>query len=337
MNTILKFTPILKTPIWGGTRLAPFKGLDTDLPKIGESWEVSDVTGDESVVSEGPLAGTTLRELLATHGREILGERLLRKFQGRFPLLIKFIDAEDRLSVQVHPDDALAHRRHGTMGKTEMWYCLTPEPGAYLYAGLRAPLTPGQYRERIATNTIVEALRRYDVHEGDVYYLPAGRVHAIGPGSLILEIQETSDITYRIYDYDRRDAAGHPRQLHVAESLEAVDLSDTDGALTRSRGPLRPGQPILLQHSEYFEATLLQLTAQQTLPLRSGDSFTVLIVTDGTLTLTLPDAATPDAATPDAADPVTLTRGSSALIPASATTLLATPTTPEATLILVTA
>ena len=192
--------------------------------------ELSGVPGHESIVADGPYKGDSLRDLLASNGKEILGERLSARYATEFPLLIKFIDSADDLSVQVHPDDALAAKRHRCPGKTEMWISVDPAPDAYLYAGLTSHITPDEYRARIAGNTIIDVLGKFYPAKGDVFFLPAGRVHSIGKGNFVLEIQETSDITYRIYDFDRRDAQGNPRQLHVEESVEAVDFNDTGSA-----------------------------------------------------------------------------------------------------------
>lgn len=226
-----KFMPCLKGKLWGGDRIAAFKGLPA-AAGVGESWEISGVPGSESVTADRGLAGdpdvgVTLGELVERYREQLVGADVYRRFGRQFPLLVKFIDARQDLSVQVHPDDALAQARHGSFGKTEMWYVVKAEPGARIYAGLRKPLTPGQYEEMVRSGEgerfLDEFVACHESHEGDLFFLPAGRLHAIGAGNFIAEIQQTSDITYRVYDYGRRDADGRQRELHVAEAKDAID------------------------------------------------------------------------------------------------------------------
>ena len=187
MNAILKFEPIFKSVIWGGQRIARFKGIAPQGDHIGESWELSPMEGNESVVAEGPFKGIGLNRLIADRGDEIMGTRLMKACGGRFPLLIKFIDSTDDLSVQVHPDDDLAARRHnGSLGKTEMWYSILPAEGAYLYAGFSRRLDADSFRSAVADNSIIDILRRHDTRPGDVFFLPAGRIHSIGRGNFVL-------------------------------------------------------------------------------------------------------------------------------------------------------
>ena len=225
---ILKFTPIFKSVLWGGKRIAQFKNMPPQGDHVGESWELSPMKGNESVVSEGPMKGRTLPELMISDGEEIMGKRLYANYGDKFPLLIKFIDSTDDLSIQVHPDDELAAKRHNSLGKTEMWFSVLPAEGAYLYAGFKKQITPEQFRAMVADNTIVDVLGKFYPKRGDMFFLPAGRVHSIGRGNFVLEIQEASDITYRIYDYDRRDAQGNPRQLHIEESVDSITYNDTE-------------------------------------------------------------------------------------------------------------
>ena len=208
-----KFTPYLKSVIWGGERIAALKNIETDLTDIGESWEISGVQGNETVVSEGADKGLKLSELIAKYGARLVGEDVYARYGTEFPLLVKIIDARRDLSVQVHPDDKLAAQRHGCAGKTEMWYILATEPDAKIYAGLSRQLDPETYRRDVENKTIMNDITAHDSHPGDIFFLPAGRVHAIGAGNLLLEIQQPRDITYRIYEYDRRDANGNPRML----------------------------------------------------------------------------------------------------------------------------
>ena len=224
----LKFHPILKQTLWGGERIIPYKELASGLSRVGESWELSGMPGSESVVAEGPWAGSTLSELIGRFGAELLGKANYARFGQEFPLLVKFIDAREDLSIQVHPDDELARKRHGKSGKCEMWYVLEAEPGASLLTGFSRPIAPAEYERRVADNTLTDVLNRQAIASGDVFYLPAGRVHSIGKGSFIVEIQQSTDNTYRIYDFDRRDAAGNSRELHTELARVAIDFESSE-------------------------------------------------------------------------------------------------------------
>ena len=193
-----KFRPILKSLIWGGEKIAPYKGIETDMKAIGESWEISGVKGNESVVAGGADDGMTIPELIARDKEQLLGKANYDRFGMEFPLLIKFIDARQDLSIQVHPDDALAWERHQSKGKTEMWYVVDADNGARLRSGFAKQVTPDEYEQSIADNTITDLLKEYDIHKGDLFFLPAGRIHSIGAGAFIAEIQQTSNITYTI-------------------------------------------------------------------------------------------------------------------------------------------
>lgn len=284
MLPVLKFSTYFKPVIWGGERIARFKGLPFQGDNIGESWELSPMPGHESVVADGPFKGETLNDVVARHPREVLGRHVAEKCHGRFPLLVKFIDSNDDLSIQVHPDDALAERRHNSLGKTEMWYSILPTENAYLYAGFNQEMTPEKFRKMIDDNTIVDALGKFYVKPGDLFFLPAGRVHAIGKGNLVVEIQQASDITYRIYDYDRRDASGNPRELHVEQSVEAVNFADTLPA-PKNIIPAR-GETALLEKCEYFTTSAMDVDGTATVDLSPLDSFTILIGIEGDLTVT---------------------------------------------------
>ncbi|MDR0768685.1 MAG: class I mannose-6-phosphate isomerase, partial [Dysgonamonadaceae bacterium] len=207
-----KFEPILKEIIWGGGEICRFKNLP-QRQGIGESWEVSNVKDNVSVVANGELRGKRLDELIGSYGDRLLGKKNRERFGADFPLLVKFIDARDALSIQVHPDDELARKRHNSFGKTEMWYVVNAEPGAYLYSGFSQAITPEQYLQSLEDDTFTGYLQKHEAKPGAVFFLPAGRVHAIGAGCFIAEIQQTSNITYRIYDYNRRDTKGNPREL----------------------------------------------------------------------------------------------------------------------------
>lgn len=218
-----KFEPILKQLIWGGNRILSFKQISSHLHEVGESWELSAVPGDLSVVANGPERGTTIVELIEKYRERLVGQHNYAQHGNRFPLLIKFIDAQHDLSIQVHPNDALARQRHGTNGKSEMWYVIDADRGARLCSGLAQPITQEEYMKRISEGTFADVLHYDEVRPGDVYYMPAGRVHSIGAGCFIAEIQQTSNITYRIFDYNRRDAAGNKRELHTRMAKDAID------------------------------------------------------------------------------------------------------------------
>ena len=253
----LKFKPILKTLVWGGEKIAPFKGIDTDQHNIGESWELSGVKDNESVVANGPLAGRTITELIAEYKDRLIGRANYEKTGTEFPLLIKFIDARQDLSIQVHPDDRLAAERHnGSKGKTEMWYVVNADKDAHLMSGLTRAITPEEYVARVADNTITEVLHDYKVSPGDVFFLPAGRIHSIGAGSFIAEIQQTSNITYRIYDFGRLGLDGKPRELHTELAKDAIDYNVYDDY--RTHYTEKKNEETELVSCSYFTTSLLE-------------------------------------------------------------------------------
>ena len=229
-----KFKPYLKSVIWGGEKIASLKGIATDKKDIGESWEISGVPGHESVcadrgIEDDPDVGLTLFQLIDKYRATLVGHSVYKQFGSQFPLLVKIIDSRQNLSIQVHPNDALARKRHNCAGKTEMWYVMQTEPGARIYAGLKKEITPDEYEQlafrevQPGENPFDDVIASYESHAGDCFFLPAGRLHAIGAGNLLAEIQQTSDITYRVYDYGRRDADGHTRELHVEQAKAAID------------------------------------------------------------------------------------------------------------------
>lgn len=283
MDSILKFKPVFKSPIWGGVRIAEFKGITLESDHVGESWELSPIKGDESIVASGKYAGKSLPQMIQEYGRDIMGERLLKKY-GAFPLLIKFIDSTDDLSIQVHPDDDLAQKRHGTPGKTEMWYCLNPADDAYLYSGFSRKVTPAEFDAKAKDGTITDCLARYDVKKGDVFFLPAGRIHSIGRGNFLLEVQEASDITYRLYDYGRAYKEGNPRQLHLEEAAAAIDFEDVVADARKNVSPAA-GESEVLSSCEFFTVVLNNIAGQRDFDFTSSDSFTVLVATEGDFVL----------------------------------------------------
>ena len=276
----LKFNPIFKSMIWGGDKLRQYKAIDTDQKNIGESWELSGVPGNESVVSNGEFTGRTITALIKEYGPELLGRHVYETYGENFPLLIKFIDARDDLSIQVHPDDAMAQAVHGQpFGKTEMWYVVSADKDAHLMSGLSAKITPDEYVSRVENNTITDVLCDYKVTAGDVFFLPAGRIHSIGKGCFIAEIQQTSDLTYRIYDFGRLGLDGKPRELHTELAKEAIDYSVLDGYRTMYDGTLNEVTPLV--KCEYFQTNLLDLTDKVSMEVKSKDSFMIVICLEG--------------------------------------------------------
>lgn len=277
------FEPLLKKVIWGGSDICSYKGISPVQDEIGESWEVSHVDDNFSVVANGSLKGKTLDELIKAFGSRLSGKKVMERFGERFPLLIKFIDAKQNLSIQVHPDDELAMKRHQSFGKTEMWYVVKASPEASLYCGFSKPIDKEEYVSRIADDTIMEVMREYPVKEGDVFFLPAGRVHAICSGCFIAEIQQTSNITYRIYDYKRKDAEGNERQLHTEESIDAIDYTYIPDA--RTQYVEKRNESVELVDSAYFTTSLLLLDEAKTFHPALLDSFMIFICLEGTATL----------------------------------------------------
>ena len=276
----LKFNPILKSMIWGGDKLRQYKAISTDQKNIGESWELSGVPGNESVVSNGEFAGRTITELIKEYGPELLGRHVYETCGEKFPLLIKFIDARDDLSIQVHPDDVMAQSVHSQpFGKTEMWYVVSVDKDAHLMSGLSVEITPEEYVSRVENNTITDVLCDYKVQSGDVFFLPAGRIHSIGRGCFIAEIQQTSDLTYRIYDFGRLGLDGNPRELHTELAKEAIDYSISEDYRTAYTSV--QNEDTHLVECEYFKTHLLDLTEPMSVEVSSKDSFMIVICLEG--------------------------------------------------------
>ncbi|MDR3217985.1 MAG: class I mannose-6-phosphate isomerase [Dysgonamonadaceae bacterium] len=281
----LKFKPILKEVIWGGDEICRFKDLTPARTGIGESWEISHVKDNVSIVSDGELKGKSLEELIAVYGADLLGKKVIDRFGTNFPLLIKFIDARDSLSIQVHPDDALARKRHNSFGKTEMWYIVDAAKDAFLYSGFAESITPEQYVQSLEDDTFTNYLQKHEVEPGNVFFLPAGRVHAIGAGCFIAEIQQTSNITYRIYDYNRKDSQGNPRELHTGLAKDAIDYKIyPDYKLNYTPGPENKNQTLV--HCPYFTTDLIAGKAAAELPQTGTDSFSIYICLSGEAKLT---------------------------------------------------
>lgn len=274
----LKFEPILKDKIWGGTKLNSVLNKPTDSLDCGESWEISGVPGDISVVANGRFKGKSLVDLINEFGGDLVGNSVFKKFHTDFPLLIKFIDANQDLSIQVHPGDDMAKIRHNSFGKTEMWYVVDAEPEASLIAGFNKATSKEEYLDYFNSGRLTELLNKELVKNDDVFYLPAGRVHTIGKGLLIAEIQQTSDITYRIYDFDRTDADGNTRELHVEEAVDAIDYEFYGAYKTKYDKSSKETQ---LESCAYF--TTNKLVFKEPIPRNYThiDSFVVLMCLEG--------------------------------------------------------
>ena len=276
----LKFTPIVKDKIWGGDKLQQFfEKQQGDLPNIGESWEISDVPGNTSVVSNGALAGKTLRELIAEYKDDLVGEKVYKQSGDNFPLLFKLIDANDYLSIQVHPDDEVAGKRHNSFGKTEMWYVLDADPGAYLIIGFKEDTEKETYLTALEEGNVGDLLQNVYVKPGDVFFIPAGLVHAIGKGVMVAEIQQTSDITYRIFDFNRKDDDGNMRELHTEEALDVIDFTASEHPKLDYNAKLN--DEVDLVSCQYFTTTLLELDKPVDFINNDKESFTVLMCLEG--------------------------------------------------------
>ena len=281
---MLKFKPLLKQTLWGGDKIIAFKHLQEKLENVGESWEISGVKDNETVVDGGAYDGRKLNDLVAELKEQLVGHENYELFGNEFPLLIKFIDACLDLSIQVHPTDEIAHRQGKPRGKTEMWYALESDKGAQLYNGLKKQITPEEYKQMVADDTITDALARYTVSEGDVFFIPAGRIHAIGAGCFVAEIQQTSDVTYRIYDFKRRDKNGNYRELHTELAAESIDYTVLDNYRTEYQ--LEKDDPKEVVSCPYFSTAVYDLTIPMTIDYEGLDSFVILIGLKGSGTLT---------------------------------------------------
>lgn len=281
MHTLypMKFTPILKETVWGGKKLKKLLGKDFDpLPNCGESWEISGMPGHVSVVNNGFLEGNELPELIEVYMGELAGEQVFDRFGTTFPLLVKFLDTSDDLSIQVHPGDSMALERHQSRGKAEMWYVVDAEPGAEIMLGFRDDVTPGLFREKLFDKSLQDLLQAYTVRPGDVFYIPPGQIHAIGKGVTLCEIQQASDITYRVYDWDRPGIDGNPRKLHIEEAMEALDFSSRDGRIAYES---KDNTPVELINSPEFTSRLLVFNRQINQEYFFVDSFVVYVCLKG--------------------------------------------------------
>ena len=280
----LTFKTIFKDKIWGGQKINTYLHKDFgDLPNCGETWEISGVKSDVSVVANGALEGESLAVLLEKYQGSLVGEKVYAHFGNIFPLLIKFIDANEDLSIQVHPDDELAKKRHNSFGKTEMWYVIEADPGSTLIAGFNKELTEQEYLDKFNSGHLTDVLNKEDVQAGDVFFLPAGRVHTIGKGLLIAEIQQTSDITYRIFDFDRVDDKGNKRELHTEEALAAIDYKHYPEYKTKYQP--EKNEVVKLVSCPYFTTNVLDFSESVERDYSVLDSFVIYVCLEGAFTI----------------------------------------------------
>ncbi len=284
----LKFKPIYKNKIWGGNKIKTVLKKDfSPLPNCGEVWVLSGVKGNQTPVENGFLAGNELNELVEVYMGDLVGEKVFEKFGDEFPILLKFIDANDWLSIQVHPDDNLAKKRGLDSGKTEMWYILNAGENAELISGFSKKVNKDVYLQHLKNKTLKEILNFEKVKTGDVFYMPSGRVHALGPGILLAEIQQTSDTTYRIYDWDRVDDKGNSRELHTDLALDALDFEVQENYKTQYRQKIN--ETATAVDSEYFSTNVLEFDRGIKKDYSELDSFVIYICAEGEIKIEYPD------------------------------------------------
>ena len=276
----LKFKPVYLEKIWGGTRMKTLLNKDfNDVVNCGESWEISGVEENVSVVQNGFLQGNNLNELIEIYMGDLVGDKVYDKFGIEFPLLIKFIDAGDDLSVQVHPNDKLARDRHNAFGKTEMWYVIDAEKGARINCGFNQTVSREKYLEYLESGRLTELLRFDEAKAGDVFFVPAGTIHSIGKEILLAEIQQTSDVTYRIFDYHRKDANGNYRELHTDLALDAIDFSENNEPIVNYSAEKNSSSEIL--SCNYFTTNILEFDRMIEKDYFELDSFVIYITISG--------------------------------------------------------
>ena len=300
----LKFQPIYSYRIWGGEKLKTELHKNYEEESIGESWEISDVEGNETEVIEGPLKGKTLRDLIRTYKSDFVGSKVYQEFGEEFPLLIKFIDAKTPLSIQVHPSNELAKQRHNSFGKNEMWYIMQADRDAELIIGFNKEVEKKEYIDHVDSNTVTDILNVEKVTVGDTFYIPTGRVHAIGAGVLLAEIQQTSNITYRIYDYNRIDTkTGQTRELHTALAIDAIDYQFYNDYKTKY--VCETNKSCKLVHSPYFKTNIIELDGTMNRDYTNFDSFVIYMCVEGSLSLECKEGT------------YTLNKGETILLPAT--------------------
>ncbi|MBS2211473.1 class I mannose-6-phosphate isomerase [Carboxylicivirga mesophila] len=300
----LKFNPILKEMIWGGKKLPQKLNVEVaEDVKIGENFAVSGLKNDQSVVSNGALAGKNMTELIETYKEDLLGAKVYQQFGTNFPLLIKYIDANDDLSIQVHPNDEQAKIKHNSFGKTEMWYVVDAEAGAGLVSGFSKKTSADEFEQYHSSGKLMELMQKHPTAAGDTFFIPAGKVHSIGAGNLIAEIQQTSDITYRIYDFDRRDKLGNPRELHHELAKDAMNYSDDESGKVAYEA--KANESVELASCQYFTTNVLNVTDSVSKDYSQLDSFVILMNVGGQCTIKAADVS------------IELNEMEAALIPAS--------------------
>ena len=304
INYPIKFEPILKDKIWGGEKLKTVFNKKSTRNDIGESWELSDVDGNVSIVNNGVLKGTSLKTVLNNYKANLVGENVYNKFGNNFPLLIKFIDAKEALSIQVHPNDTLAKERHNSFGKTEMWYVMQAEAEGNLIVGFNKNTSKEEYIKHLEEKKLLEILNQEKVQQGDVYFIPTGRIHAIGAGVLLAEIQQTSDITYRVYDWGRLDDKGNSRELHTELALDAIDYTAQKEYKTTYKKELNA--PSSLVSCQYFTTNTIVIKGEVHINNSTKDSFVIYMCVEGEVTIKYGDS-----------EEEKLVKGETVLIPAT--------------------
>lgn len=282
---LLKFEPILKEKIWGGNKLKSLFNKKTLSERTGESWEISDLENDTSVVSNGPLKGKSLQWLLKEYKEQLVGKEVFKNFGIKFPLLIKYIDAAENLSIQLHPNDKIAREKHNSFGKTEMWYIVQADKDAELILGFKEPISKSHYVELVEKNELPDALNKVKVKVGDAFIIPPGLVHAIGKGVVLAEIQQTSDVTYRIYDWDRKTETGEKRELHTALALEAINLSSENGHKIAYK--VQPNATSEIIETSYFKTNIIAIEGEISKDYTQKDCFVILMGVEGSATINL--------------------------------------------------
>jgi mannose-6-phosphate isomerase len=309
----LKFEPILKDKIWGGTKLSTLFGKSAETDKLGESWELSGYEGDESVITNGILAGNNLTELIEIYMGELVGDKLFDEYGLSFPLLFKLIDANENLSIQVHPGDEVAEERHNSYGKTEMWYVVDADKGAELIIGFTKDCTRDEYLDALDAGEVETLLQKVPVTKGDVFFIPAGLVHAIGKGVVVAEIQQSSDITYRIYDYNRVDDQGNERELHTEQALDVINFAAAKNPKTAYK--IQPNEITPLVDCDYFTTNMIHFDVAVTRNYGSLDTFVTYMCLEGNLIIEFNDEKT------------IVNKGDTVLIPACIDELVLVPET----------
>ncbi|CAM3309248.1 type I phosphomannose isomerase catalytic subunit [Zobellia roscoffensis] len=303
----LKFNPILKERLWGGTKLKDVLGKPIENDITGESWELSTVPGDISVVANGDLAGASLQELIEKDPETVLGKSVYERFGTDFPILIKFIDAKQDLSIQLHPNDELAKKRHNSFGKTEMWYVMDADDDASLIVGFNKDVSKEEYAESMENDTLLDLLNYEKVKEGDTFFINTGKIHAIGAGVLLAEIQQTSDVTYRVFDFNRKDKNGNLRELHTEQALDAIDYTKKDDFKVKYSNDKNTVNDMV--DCPYFKTDFLDLNSGLTQDVTERDSFTIFMCVGGSATIANENGS------------VVIQKGETTLLPAQSNTI----------------